>query len=238
MYGTELSARITIMQNQEDEFYLCHRNKTQRPPALTAERSLERSFYMRRHVFLTGRKQVGKSTLIKKVLDTYQDNTGSSSNTNNIGNTSNMGNIGGFFTVRTNGYLPYGYSVHLYRADHRQPVPNENNLLFVCGSTDPLTPDRFDRLGCGALAENPDASLIIMDELGPHEAKALHFRRRVIELLNRDTPIFGVLQEPAEPYWPEIVTHPDVRIITITEENRNSMAVQEDILRILTGSPQ
>ena len=54
---------------------------------------------MARHVFLTGEKQIGKSTLLKKVLDNY------------------AGEISGFFTVRTKAFLQKGYSVHLFCAE-------------------------------------------------------------------------------------------------------------------------
>ncbi len=50
---------------------------------------------MTHHVFLTGAKQVGKSTLLKKTLRSFD------------------GQIGGFFTLRTCEYLKTGFSVHL-----------------------------------------------------------------------------------------------------------------------------
>ena len=70
-----------------------------------------------------------------------------------------------------------------------------------------------------------DSSLIVMDELGPHEADATLFRKKILNLLDGQTPILGVLQEPAESFWPEIVNHPKVEIITISEDNRNDRAL-------------
>lgn len=48
---------------------------------------------MARHIFLTGQKQVGKSTLLKKVLKQFH------------------GEVGGFFTLRTDSFLKTAYSV-------------------------------------------------------------------------------------------------------------------------------
>lgn len=49
-------------------------------------------------------------------------------------------------------------------------LPNKSNLLFLCGKTDEHTADTFDRLGCNILSMCSDCSLIVMDELGAHEA--------------------------------------------------------------------
>ena len=75
---------------------------------------------MTHHVFLTGAKQVGKSTLLKKTLRSFD------------------GQIGGFFTLRTCEYLKTGFSVHLLPA--AVPAdPDETNLLFICGTSSPLS---------------------------------------------------------------------------------------------------
>ena len=53
---------------------------------------------MVRHIFLTGEKQIGKSTILQKVLREYEKS------------------VGGFYTVRTNEFLGNQYSVHLLKA--------------------------------------------------------------------------------------------------------------------------
>lgn len=163
-------------------------------------------FTMTQHIFLTGKKHIGKSTLIQKILDDYKKTAD------------------GFLTVRTKDYLKNQYSVHMYHLKEKE-FPNESNLLFLCGKTDEHTADTFDRLGCNILSMCSNCSLIVMDELGPHEADAALFRRKILNLLDGQTPILGVLQEPAESFWPEIVNHPKVEIITISEDNRNDRAL-------------
>ena len=168
-------------------------------------------FTMTQHIFLTGKKHIGKSTLIQKILDDYKKTAD------------------GFLTVRTKNYLKDQYSVHMYHLKEKE-LPNESNLLFLCGKTDEHTADTFDRLGCNILSMCSDCSLLIMDELGPHEAKAALFREEILHLLDGQIPVLGVLQEPAEACWPEIVNHPNVEIITLSESNRNNSSLCEHIL--------
>lgn len=160
---------------------------------------------MAKHLFLTGEKGVGKTTLLQQILSHY------------------TGNLGGFSTCRRKDFLPNKWTVHLFSAAEA-PLPTKENLLFVCGQPGADTAARFDRLGCTAL-EKP-ADLILLDELGPHEAEAVAFRRAVLEKLDGPVPILGVLQAPAADFWPEITAHKDVCLITVTAENRQALARQ------------
>ena len=78
---------------------------------------------MARHIFLTGQKQVGKSTLLKKVLKQFH------------------GEVGGFFTLRTDSFLKTAYSVHLLSAE-AGAEPDDTIFYFYAGPRDnvPLRP--------------------------------------------------------------------------------------------------
>lgn len=167
-----------------------------------------------RHVFLTGDKGIGKSTLLKKILRRYD------------------GHTGGFFTVRTNTFLPGEHTVHLFCADE-EPVPGRDNLLFVCGKADIRTPERFELLGRRALDRCSGCSLIVMDELGPHEAQAVLFRQAVLRRLDGGTPVLGVLQAPAGAFWSEITGRPDVWVLEVTKHNREREELVERILSVI-----
>ena len=171
---------------------------------------------MTRHFFLTGEKQVGKSTLLQKILNDWP------------------GTAGGFRTVRTNAWLGSQYSVHLFGIGE-PAVPNRENLLFVCGRPDPQMEERFDRLGGSALERSAGCSLLVMDELGPHEAAAAAFRQAVSLRLDGEIPILGVLQAPAEAFWPEVTAHPAVRVGEVTRENRDQAELAEGIRQALWG---
>ena len=114
-------------------------------------------------------------------------------------------------------------------------LPTEENLLFLCGEENAHTAERFDRLGCAALRRSCGADLIVMDELGPHEAEAAAFRAAVLEALCGGVPVFGVLQAPAAAFWPEIVGCPEAEIVEVSEENRNDEALLWRILSVLEG---
>lgn len=171
---------------------------------------------MAKHLFLTGEKGVGKSTLLQRALWGYQ------------------GQVGGFRTLRTDTCCPDGWSVHLF-GPGEDPVPRADNLLFVCGGPQGDTPGRFDRLGCRALQRSGGCSLLVLDELGPHEARAAEFRRAVLALLDGDIPVLGVLQAPAGAFWPEILRHPDTALLEVTRQNRGRGEVLERIQSVIPG---
>ena len=158
---------------------------------------------MARHIFLTGDKRVGKSTLIRNYLDRFS------------------GKVGGFRTVRTDAV--YGkFSVHLTAPGGE---PAEDNLLFFCPARhDGAVIARFEELGCAALADTAGCDLILMDELGPAEAKAEGFQKAVLAALDGDIPIIGVLQKAQSEFLDRIKAHPNVDVVEVTLENRDLMA--------------
>lgn len=172
---------------------------------------------MARHLFLTGEKGVGKSTLLQKALRGYP------------------GRVGGLRTLRTDAFCPGGWSVHLF-GPGEEPVPQADNLLFVCGGPQGDTPQRFDRLGCRALQRSAGCSLLVLDELGPHEARAAEFRRAVLALLDGGTPVLGVLQAPAAAFWPQVLRHRSTALLEVTRHNRDREEVLEQIRTIIKSS--
>lgn len=151
------------------------------------------------HLFLTGQKGAGKSTLIRGLL------------------AEETGRLGGFFTVRHEG------GVYLLPAAKERTFTPES-LLFRCGHGG--DPARFDDLGCAALADSAGCRLLVMDELGPHEEAALRFQAAVFRTLDGSTPILGVLQQAQSQFLDRIARHPRVTVLTVTEENRNTLAAE------------
>ncbi len=151
------------------------------------------------HLFLTGQKGAGKSTLIRGLL------------------AEETGRLGGFFTVRHEG------GVYLLPAAKERTFTPES-LLFRCGHGG--DPARFDDLGCAALADTAGCRLLVMDELGPHEEAALRFQAAVFRTLDGSIPILGVLQQAQSQFLDRIARHPRVTVLTVTEENRNTLAAE------------
>ena len=154
---------------------------------------------MARHLFLTGPKGVGKSTLIRGLL------------------AEESGPLGGFFTVKHEG------GVYLLPAAQERAFTSEN-FLFRCGHGG--DPARFDDLGCAALADTVGCRLLVMDELGPHEAEARQFQAAVFRALDGGIPILGVLQQADSEFLQRIAHHPRVTVLTVSVENRDALAAE------------
>ena len=159
-----------------------------------------------KHLFLTGRKHVGKSTVLRALLDGRD------------------ARIGGFRTQRV--ITEAGADIYML-SPTGEPQYREENILFrrrggqsICEST------AFDRLGDFLLASLPGADLILMDELGPNEAEAYGFQQAVEQALDGDTPVYGILQMADSPFLDRIAARADVRVVTVTEENRDSLPRQ------------
>ena len=153
------------------------------------------------HLFLTGQRGVGKSTLLRCLLEGKRP--------------------GGFLTLRVEGVLARP-SIHLLRAaSAERPAPE--NLVCFCGEQ---RPERFDLLGVAALADTADCQVIVMDELGPAEAAAQHFQAAVLAALDGEKPVCGVLQQADSAFLRRVAAHPRVRVVTVTEENRDALRHQ------------
>lgn len=159
---------------------------------------------MKKHTFFTGGRGVGKSTLLQKRLNHCQ------------------GVRAGFVTEK----VPCGgtFAVHMLPVWGNK-APSQDTLLFYCdnkGAYEEIG-RRFDRLGCELLSDIDDADVIVMDELGSAEACAKAFQESVLSLLDGETPILGVLQEGTSEFLQQIAAHPNVEIICVTTENRDSL---------------
>lgn len=167
-----------------------------------------------RHVFLTGPKRIGKSTVIRTILNHFS------------------GKVGGFCTVKTDCFQEGTPTVHLFPIGQPR-IPSEKNFLFMCGNSDTETEKRFNDLGSRALKESKSCDLIVMDELGPHEADAKEFHQTVLDTLNGNVPVLGVLQKPADPFWSDVTNRSDVAVVEVSEDNRSQSSFIETIENLL-----
>lgn len=155
---------------------------------------------------MTGEKQVGKSTLIRRLLE------------------NETRKIGGFRTVKTERIFPECSSVHLLQIGAGEE-PTEENMLFLCNAPwDQEVAGRFNELGCTAIKGSKDAELLVMDELGPKEVQAEKFRASVLQALDGDVPILGVLQKADSPFLSNVLEHPQVEVVEVTLQNREHLA--------------
>ena len=161
---------------------------------------------MEKHILICGERGVGKSTLIRRLL------------------AESILPVGGFVTRR----LPQAdgdgmFPIYLHAAalpPEERPYDSEH-LVGTCDSRRSVRyPGAFDRLGPPLLTSG---GLLVMDELGPHEAEAVRFQAAVFRALEGDIPILGVLQQAESEFLDCIARHPQVTVLTVTEENRDTL---------------
>ncbi|MDK2808540.1 MAG: nucleoside-triphosphatase [Clostridiales bacterium] len=167
------------------------------------------------HVFLTGDIQVGKTTIIQKVLSRIK------------------GKIGGFETYfgSDRGLLDR----YLYMSEAGQPrcCDEEHAVVrFRKGEAPSTNIERFDICGTNWIKKaRQEASIIVMDECGNLENEAHCFQREIRMALNGETPILGVVKQNSTGWTKSIRDHERVILLSVTKENRE--ALPDDIIALL-----
>ena len=151
------------------------------------------------NVFLTGPRQIGKSTAVRRYL-------------------AGCGlHYGGFFTV-------WGPDdrLHLLRAaDPGAKMTAATAVARRASSRVQAEAAAFDHLGCQAL-EAP-AQLLVLDELGFLERDAAAFRRRIQQVLDGPTPVLGVVRQVGSLFLPALQARADTVVLTVNLENRDAI---------------
>ncbi|HID10119.1 MAG TPA: NTPase [Candidatus Latescibacteria bacterium] len=157
-------------------------------------------------LFLSGRPGVGKTTLLLQALQRIKVRTG------------------GFYTeeVRKGGER-VGFRI--------RSLSGEEGTLAWKGLRSPCRVGRYgvnmedlERVGVEALRRAiAEAELIVVDEVASMELCSKRFKKTVVEALESGKPVLGVLQRKAHPFLDEIRSRPDVRVLEVTEGNREEV---------------
>lgn len=161
------------------------------------------------HVFLTGPVQIGKSTLIAAALEQLRPER-----------------LGGFRTVSAKPEADGSRPVYLHPAAAQDLLCEVYNRVGIRHPALGIAsfPDAFETAGLAALEGAEDCDLILMDEIGRMERRAAGYSARILTLLDGGVPILGVVQKKADtPLAQAIRSHPRVRLIEISEENRDTL---------------
>ncbi|MCI6421387.1 MAG: molybdopterin-guanine dinucleotide biosynthesis protein MobB [Blautia sp.] len=161
----------------------------------------------RKHIFLTGEKGIGKTTLLKKLLAAIE--------TTPVG----------FVT------LPYeihgvqkGYYMHSLRP--MEAYENDSPVVIRRGETKMIPVwETFETLGLAILEQSKKEPqcLAVMDELGKAEKKAIKFQEAVFSVLDSQSMVVGILQKNSGKFTEAIAGRPDVEVYEVTEENRETL---------------
>ena len=160
------------------------------------------------HLFLTGERGIGKSTVIYKYLLLSQ--------------VAYQG-IRTFLVDEDDVRSVMGESFNKKKSSHPQSF-----LLAKrnAGGRFAIDTQAFDVNMVGILTGlTPDGGLIILDELGFLEEEATVFKRTVINLLDGSLPILGVLKKHSSPFLDEIAGHPRVSVMEVCEENLKDLPI-------------
>ena len=162
---------------------------------------------LRRHLFLTGDKQVGKSTLLRRLIEIRQlDCAGFETRAFYI-NDERRG-----FTLHGCVEMPpyQNDCICCARIEEKRAVPvlpvfEENGVLILKRS----------------LAS--PAPFLLMDELGRLEREASGFIAQIEACLDADKRVLGVLQKCNSAHVARIAQRADVTVLTVTPENRDEL---------------
>jgi nucleoside-triphosphatase len=169
----------------------------------------ENERYAVRHVFLMGERGVGKSTIVHRYCGT-------------------LGFVpGGFLTLPRNTVEGGGDSIYIM--PYTRAGDSEDAWKVAVrkggGAGTIAYPEVFDSRGVEILEKSRGSALIVMDELGFMENKALLFQAAVLKTLDGDTPVIGVvkpatMRKTDTAFLSAVRTHPAVKVIEVTAENR------------------
>lgn len=162
---------------------------------------------LRRHLFLTGDKQVGKSTLLRRLIEArHLDCSGFETQAF-------------FLNGERRGFTLHG----------RVDMPPYRNDCICCARIEekravPVLPV-FEENGVLILKRSlaSPAPFLLMDELGRLEREASGFIAQVEACLDADKRVLGVLQKCSSAHVARIAQRADVTVLTVTPENHDEL---------------
>lgn len=159
----------------------------------------------KRHILICGERGVGKSTLIRRLLDECTLR------------------VGGFTTVREKTADERGfYPIYLHPAAKERSC-GEENLIGRCDSRESVRfTEVFDTLGVECLCDS-EAEVLLMDELGFLENDAEEFKVAVLCALAGDTPVIAAVKAKCTPFLDAVRASEKASVVHIDADNRDAL---------------
>ena len=159
------------------------------------------------HAFIVGQRGVGKSTLIRRVLQELNRP------------------LFGFETVKEDALADpvKGSPIYIYDAG-KAHIRYQDNLVGYCLNHHAAVElSGFDRYASRLLSPIPEDCIIEMDEIGFMESKSEPFCHAILTLLNGSTPVIAAVKDKSIPFLDAVRSHPNARCFYITQENRDAL---------------
>lgn len=154
------------------------------------------------NLFITGQKGIGKSYLIKKIIEVSGFH------------------VSGFFTLpKFDGENRLGFYFHSL-----VPVQNNNGMISreQDGKNEPI-PNTFDTLGVECLRQSQyiECDCIVMDEIGRFEQNAYRYQNELNKILDSPCLVLGVLKKETIPFLEQIKQRQDTIVFDLEEQTQS-----------------
>jgi nucleoside-triphosphatase len=83
--------------------------------------------------------------------------------------------------------------------------------------------DELDRIAVPSMIPSAAEQIVIIDEIGKMECFSPLFRETLIKILDSPNPMIGSIAEKGNPFIETIKERKDVRLVTVSEKNRDSL---------------
>lgn len=167
------------------------------------------------HALIVGQRGVGKSTLIRRVLETLDRP------------------IFGFETKKEQHLEDpvRGCPIYIYDAGAPRRQEEENLIGYHREADAAAVTAAFDRYA-PRLMGPVTADVVELDEIGFLEARSEAFCHAVMHLLDGNKPVIAAVKNRDIPFLESVRSHPKARCFYITEENRDKLF--EEVLEFMT----
>lgn len=185
---------------------------------------------MPHNIVITGKKYIGKSTIVRRIIDKLDLKPGG-------------------FVVGRNGALDQWLSFYLtdplvyYENQDKKDLNFEENCQIFAKRENidaewDVRTGVFNKLGVKLLEKGlKSRDIVVMDELGRFELKAEKFQQKVFEIFDREKSVIAVLKEEHNDFLDKIRSRDDVNIYRIKKDNHDTIynKIYEELKKIINN---